>query len=208
MRPWWEKAMDTQAGGTLPPDRVPSSISIWTIAGVFFRVGITGFGDTGPLLALVERDLVENRKVLTREDITESLTYTRLLPGSTVVQIVSYLAYKLAGWPGSAVATIAYILPSAVVMALLAAGYLAAASLPAIGPAVTGLTAAVVGVLLATTYRIAKRVMALNQPITIVIAVLAFLSGAVLGLNVALIAIAAGFVGVLFLARPSPATKG
>src|SRR5438105_2058251 len=117
-------------------------ISLWTLAWVFFKVGATGFGDTGPLLALVERELVEDRRVLTRDDITESLTYTRLLPGSTVVQIVSYLAYRLAGWPGSALATVAYILPSAAVMALLAAGYLAATSLPSIGPAVTGLTAA------------------------------------------------------------------
>src|SRR5439155_1188141 len=83
---------------------------------------------------------------------------------------------RLAGWPGSAVATLAYILPSAVVMAVLAAGYLAATSLPAIGPAVMGLTAAVVGVLLATTYRIGKRAIDLKQPITILIALLAFIA--------------------------------
>jgi len=185
-------------------DEVGPHISIGTLAWVFFRVGATGFGDTGPLLALVERDLVENRRVLTRDDITESLTYTRLLPGSTVVQIVAYLAYRLAGWPGSAVATLAYILPSAVVMAVLAAGYLAATSLPAIGPAVMGLTAAVVGVLLATTYRIGKRAIDLKQPITILIALLAFIVGAMLGLNVALIAVAAGLVGVLLLRPRTP----
>lgn len=182
-------------------------VSIWTLAWVFFRVGATGFGDTGPLLAMVERDLVERRPVLTRDDITESLTYTRLLPGSTVVQIVAYLAYKVAGWPGSAVATVAYILPSAVVMTLLAAGYLAATSLPAIGPAVTGLTAAVVGVLLATTYRIGKRNITSRQPVTIAIALLAFAAGGVLGLNVALIAVAGGIVGVLMLAPRNPASS-
>ena len=179
-------------------------ISIPTLAWVFFRVGATGFGDTGPLLAFVERDLVENRGVLTRDDIAEALTYTRLLPCSTVVQIVAYLAYKLTGWPGSAVATLAYILPSAVVMAVLAAGYLAATGLPAIGPAVTGLTAAVVGVLLATTYRIGKRAIDVKQPATIAIAVLAFVAGALFGLNVALVAVAAGLVGVLLL-RPRTA---
>lgn len=174
---------------------------------MFFRVGATGFGDTGPLLALVERDLVEGRRVLTHDDITESLTYTRLLPGSTVVQIVSYLAYKLGGWPGSAVATVAYILPSAVVMALLAAGYVAATALPVIGPAVTGLTAAVVGVLLATAYRIGKRNITIKQPVTIAIAVLAFGAGAVLGINVALIAVVGGLLGVLLLA-PRPTATG
>ncbi|MBI4212969.1 MAG: chromate transporter [Chloroflexi bacterium] len=175
-------------------------MSIPTLLWVFFRVGATGFGDVGPLLVVVERELVERRGVLTHDDITESLTYTRLLPGSNVVLIVSYLAYRLAGWPGSALATAAYILPSAVVMAFLAAGYLAASSLPAIGPAVIGLTAAVVGVLLATTYRIGRRNLVARQPITIVIALLAFLAGAVLGVHVAAIAVTGGLLGVLLLA--------
>jgi chromate transporter len=195
--------------GSATQDEPEPRVSIWVLAWVFFRIGATGFGDTGPLLALVERDLVEGRRVLTRDDITESLTYTRLLPGSTVVQIVAYLAYKVAGWLGSAVATAAYILPSALVMALLAAGYLAATSLPAIGPAVTGLTAAVVGVLLATTYRMGKRNITPKQPVTIAIALLAFGAGALLGLNVALIAVAGGLAGVLLLApRPQGRAPG
>jgi chromate transport protein ChrA len=60
-----------------------------SLAWLFLRIGGTSFGDTGPLLAIVERDLVERHQVLTPEDITESLTYTRLLPGSTILQIVS-----------------------------------------------------------------------------------------------------------------------
>jgi chromate transport protein ChrA len=200
-------AADPSADGGETAAQSPTKgrLSIWTLAWVFLKVGATGFGDTGPLLALVERELVEDRRALTRDDITESLTYTRLLPGSTVVQIVSYLAYKLAGWPGSAIATVAYTLPSAVIMALLAAGYLAATSLPSIGPAVTGLIGAVVGVLLATAYRIGKRNIDLKQPVTIVIAVLAFAAGALFGDNAALIAVVGGALGVLFLAPRMPA---
>ena len=39
--------------------------------------------------------LVGGWRVFTREDVTEALTYTKLLPGSTVLQMVSYLGYKL-----------------------------------------------------------------------------------------------------------------
>jgi chromate transport protein ChrA len=56
---------------------------------------------------MIERELIDRRGVLTREDVTEALTYTKLLPGSTVVQIVAYLAYRLGGWGGSALATVA-----------------------------------------------------------------------------------------------------
>src|SRR5712692_10503586 len=76
-------------------------MSLAALAWVFLKIGATAIGDTGPVLAIIERDLVEGRRVLTRADVTEALTYTKLLPGSTVVQIVAYLSYRLGGWPGS-----------------------------------------------------------------------------------------------------------
>jgi chromate transporter len=130
------------------------------------------------------------------------LTYTKLLPGSTVVQVIAYLGYKLGGWPGSALATAAFVLPSALAMLVLAALYVAVTGLPAIGPAVNGLTAAVVGVLLATTYRLGKA--NIKEPLTLGIAVAACVSGVFLGVNAALIVVAAGLLGIpLFSTTPA-----
>ncbi len=64
---------------------------------IFFRIGCVGFGGLGSVLAIIERDLVTKQQKLTAEDVTEALTYTKLLPGSTVVQVVTYLGYKLGG---------------------------------------------------------------------------------------------------------------
>ena len=174
-----------------------------SLAWLFLRIGATSFGDTGPLLAIVERDLVDKYNVLTREEITESLTYTRLLPGSTVLQIVSYLGYKLGGWTRSALITAAYIIPSALAMVLLAAGYTAVTTVPGVAPAVNGITSAVVGILMATAYRLGKR--NITGPLTIGIGLVAFVAGAFLDVNAALIVVAGGIIGILLL---SPATNG
>lgn len=184
------------------------SLSLPTLAWVFLKIGATAVGDTGPVLAMIERDLVDGRGVLTREDVTEALTYIKLLPGSTVVQIVAYLSYRLGGWPGSALATAAYVLPAALLMVLLATGYVVATVLPVVRPAVNGLTAAVVGILLATTYRLAKRNVSHRQPLTAAIALIAFGAGAFLGVNAALLVVAAGLVGVMFLAAPPETARG
>src|SRR6266481_4651558 len=125
-----------------------------TLGWVFLRIGAVAFGGLGAALALVERELVAKRTWLTAADVTEALTYIKLLPGSTVVQVVSYLGYKLGGWSGSAVATAAFVVPSAALMLVLAAAYVSVTAEPAMRPAITGLTAAVVGLLLATTYRL------------------------------------------------------
>ena len=167
---------------------------------LFLRIGATAFGGLGAGLALIERDLVEKRRLLTAADVTEALTYTKLLPGSTVIQVVSYLGYKLRGWPGSALATAAFVLPSAVLMVLLAALYGAVSQAPGIGPAVNGLTASVVGLLLSTTYRLGKA--NIKGPLTMTLALLAFLAGTFLGLHAALIVVVGGLVGLAFLSPP------
>ncbi len=161
---------------------------------LFLRIGAAAFGDTGPVLALLEREFIEKRHVLSHEDITEALTYTKLLPGSTVVQIVAYLGYTLGGWGASAIATIAFVLPAALAMLLLAAGYVAVTALPHVQPAITGLTAAVVGMLIATLYRLGKK--NITGPVGIGIAAVAFAVGAFLNINAALIVIAAGLIGI------------
>src|SRR2546422_6387099 len=119
--------------------------SFLTLGHIFLRIGATAFGGLGAALALVERELVAKRQWLTAADVTEALTYTKLLPGSTVVQVVAYLGYKLGGWSGSAVATAAFVVPSALMMLGLAAAYVTGTALAALHLGAQGLTAAAVG---------------------------------------------------------------
>lgn len=97
------------------------TVSALRLGWIFLRIGATAFGGLGAALALVERELVTKRRMPTEAHVTEAPTYTKLLPGSTVIQVMSYLGYILGGWPGSALATAAFVLPSAVLMLVLAA---------------------------------------------------------------------------------------
>lgn len=177
------------------PAESQPTLSLRAMAWIFFRIGATAFGETE--LALIERELVTLRGVLTHQDLTDALTYTKALPGSTVVQIVAYLACRLGGWSGSAVATVAYLLPSTVAMMALAAGYVAVSGLPLVRPAANGLTAAAVGLLLATAWRLSNRAINPRQPLSVLLAVSAVVAGGVLGINAALLVLAAGIIGVV-----------
>ena len=178
----------------------PTGVPLLTLGPIFLRIGATAFGGLGAALALVERELVTKRQWLTAADVTEALTYTKLLPGSTVVQVVAYLGYKLGGWSGSAVATAAFVVPSALMMLALGAVYITATALPALHPAINGLTAAVVGLLLATTYRLGKANIA--DRTTLRIALASVVAGAVLGVNAALIVVTAGLLGLCLFSIP------
>jgi chromate transporter len=172
----------------------PRPLSPPELAWVFLRIGALAFGETE--LVMIERELVDRRKVLTHQDLTDALTYTKALPGSTVVQIVAYLAYKLGGWSGSVLATIVYLLPSTVAMVALAAGYLAVSGLPLVRPAVQGLTAAAVGLLLATAWRLSRRSINVRQPLSLVLAAGAVIAGGVFGISAALLVVFAGLIGI------------
>jgi chromate transporter len=173
----------------------PRPLSHAELAWVFLRIGALAFGETE--LVMIERELVDRRKVLTHQDLTDALTYTKALPGSTVVQIVAYLAYKLGGWPGSALATVVYLLPSTLAMVALAAGYLAVSGLPLVRPAVAGLTAAAAGLLLATAWRLSRRSISVRQPLSLVLAAGAIIAGGVFGISAALLVVAAGLIGIV-----------
>jgi len=163
----------------------------------FIKVGAAAFGGLGVTLSLLERYLVTDRHVLTAKDVTESLTYTKLLPGSTGVQVVGYLGYRLGGWPGAALATTAFLLPAFLLMLVLSILYeeITARLGSAATPAFRGLTAAVVGILVATIYRLAKPTV--TTLMGGVVAVAACVLGIALGINPAWLVLAAGILGIL-----------
>src|SRR6185436_17290340 len=99
------------------------TINLFAVAQIFFRIGATAFGGWSTAYVMVEKIFVDERKVLTKKELTQALSYSHLLPGSTVTGIVSNVGYRLGGWPGSAVAVISYLFPSVLSMALLAALY-------------------------------------------------------------------------------------
>jgi chromate transporter len=128
------------------------------IAGIYLRIGALAFGGLGATVALIERELVDRHKAVTRDDVASALTHTKLLPGSTVVQVVAYLGWRVGGWPGSALATICFILPSALLMLGLAYEYTQLAVTPGIVAMRRGVLSVVIALLIGTMFRLTVQV--------------------------------------------------
>lgn len=152
------------------------------------------------MLALLSRDLVERRKWIEEAEVTEAFTYVQLLPGAVVVQVVAYLGYRLRGWRGAATSTFCFLLPSVVVMLLLAATYRRVSAVAGVPAALHGLTAAVVGLIALAAYKQARKTVkgALGATIAVVVCALA-IGGRV---NPAVLVVGAGLLGILREALP------
>ena len=175
--------------------------SVWWVR---LRLGAVAFGGLGPALKLLDRELVARRGRLTSADVRDSLTYTKPLPGSTVVQVVTFLGWRLAGLPGALAATAGFLLPAAVLMTAAAAGTAALPDAAWVRGALLGLQVAVVGLLgHAMAGLLAKE--AATPALALVAAGAAL---AAVFVNAAVVVAAAGLVGVALDYRRRPRRPG
>lgn len=130
--------------------------SLLRLGWTFLKIGTFGFGGLAANLALIERELADRQGVISREEILESLTYTKLLPGSTGLQVVSYLGWRLGGWPGALMSAAAFLTPAAVSMLAIAVLYGRFARLPDVDLALHGMAAAIVGLLVVAVWRLGR----------------------------------------------------
>src|ERR1700730_7313792 len=160
----------------------------WTL----LCVGAVAFGGLGATLALLQRELVDRHGWLRSSDVTEALAYTKPLPGSTVVQVVTFLGWRMGRWPGAIAATIAFLLPALALMTVAAAAVLALPDAPWVRGALMGLQVAVVGLLAAALWHLARS--EAGSSLLLIVVLTAFAAG--LFVNAALVVAAAGAIGV------------
>src|SRR5216684_8746106 len=78
----------------------------------FLRLGTLGFGGPIALAGRMQRDLVEQRQWISREDYVERLAFSQLSPGPLAAQLAMYLGWVRAGRWGATATGVAFILPS------------------------------------------------------------------------------------------------
>jgi len=120
------------------------------------RLGAFAFGGMGGTLALLRSDLGARRGWITDQDVAEALAITQTLPGSTGVQVVAFLGWKLAGWPGALIAPFSFVAVPAAMMIAASAAVMALPDIPAIRGALLGIQIAIVGVLAANMLKMAR----------------------------------------------------
>jgi chromate transporter len=123
----------------------------------FVRLGAFGFGGPIALAARMERDLVEDRSWISRQDYVEGLAFSQLSPGPLAAQLAMYLGWVREGRIGAAVVSAAFILPSFLMAVGLAAAYVHFGQLSWIQGMFYGIGAAVIAIIAQSAYRLARK---------------------------------------------------
>jgi chromate transporter len=122
----------------------------------FLRLGTFGFGGPIALAGHMQRDLVEKRRWVSKQDYLEGLALSQLSPGPLAAQLAMYLGWVRAGRLGATLVAGAFILPSFVMVLVISILYVRFQGLPWIQNLFYGVGAAVIAIIARSAVKLGR----------------------------------------------------
>ncbi|SPF76054.1 putative chromate transport protein [Aliiroseovarius pelagivivens] len=171
---------------------------------VFTRIGLMSFGGPAAQIAVMHKELVEDRPWLTEDQFLRALSFCMLLPGPEAMQLCTYAGWRLRGTLGGLIAGLLFVLPGAAVMFALVLAYANWGNVPAVEALFLGIKATVVVVVLQALWRLGRKT--LKRSLHWIIALMAFVALYLFGLPFPLVIVAAALFGALRAASETTVT--
>lgn len=174
----------------------------------FFKLGLFTIGGGVAMIPILSNIMVKDKKWFTEDEMIDIIAICQGLPGVIAINMATYVGFKKRGLIGSFVATFGVILPSFVIIVIIAKGMNFIDGNPYVQGALGGLRAAALGLIIIAVYQVAKGV--IKDAFSAIGAVGSFILIAVLKINVFYIIVlflALG-IGYAFLTKSSIDTRG
>src|SRR5262245_5691807 len=172
----------------------------------FLKLGTLGFGGPIALVGYMQRDLVEERKWVSKEDYFEGLAFSQLCPGPLAAQLAKYIGWLRAGTLGATLTGAAFILPSFLMVLALAALYVHFGQLAWIQGMFYGIGAAVSAIIIRSAVKLIQKTLGKDYLLWILFSALAVTTIWTQS-EIVWLFVLAGFVALFVKAPPKLRTK-
>ncbi|MCI0754962.1 chromate efflux transporter [Teichococcus vastitatis] len=160
---------------------------------VWLKIGLLSFGGPAGQIALLHREVVDERRWVSDARFLHALNFCTLLPGPEAQQLATYLGWLLHGVRGGVAAGVLFILPGMAVMLGLSILYVTLGEVPAVAALFFGLKCAVLVLVVEALLRVARR--ALRTRTAWALAAAAFVALYVFALPFPVVVLAAALIG-------------
>src|SRR5579872_4012991 len=167
------------------------------LARLFLRLGLTAFGGPAAHVAMMQREVVDKRGWMDHAHFLDLIGATNLIPGPNSTEMAIHIGQERGGWKGLLVAGACFICPAVLNTGAIAWLYQQYGRLPEVAAFIYGIKPAIIAVILAAVWPLAKR--AVKGPLMWTIAVLA-LAGGLFGMNEIYVMFGAGLLALLWTA--------
>ena len=161
----------------------------------FCRIGGLTFGGGYAMLPMIQKEIVEEKKWATEEEVLDYYAVGQCTPGIIAVNTATFIGYKVQGIIGAIVATLGVVFPSLIIITIIAALLKNFASYAIIQHAFSGIRVVVIALIISAILKLAKT--SIKNYITLIIAILAFISVAFVNLSPIYIVVGAACVGLI-----------
>jgi len=138
-----------------PPDQ--KSTTLIGMVLYFLKLGTIGFGGPVVLCEHMRRDLVDTKNWITPDEYAEGFSLSQLAPGPLAAQLAIYLGWRRFGVLGATVIGTAFVLPSFIMVLVLAALYISYDGLGWLQGAFYGIGSAVIAIMAMSSYKLASK---------------------------------------------------
>ncbi len=171
---------------------------------VFGRIGLLSFGGPAAQISLMHQELVERRPWLDEQSYLRALSLCMLLPGPEAMQLATYAGWRLRGVLGGLIAGGLFVIPGAIIIAVLVGLYVAFGELQVVQAGFLGIKATVIVIVLQALRNLSRK--ALSDAEHRILALLGFLAIFALNLPFPLIIFAAALWGFATFKGQHPST--
>lgn len=164
--------------------------------GAFFKIGAFTFGGGHAMVPLIQKEVVDEKRWIEAEDFIDILALAQTAPGPVAANTSVFVGYKLVGIPGAVWALAGTVLPSFIVILVVAMYFTKITDSVIINAAFSGIRPAVVALVAGAAINIGKT--ALHDLKGITICVLAFFAVAILGIHPIPVIVGSAILGYVF----------
>jgi len=183
-------------GSDMEKSNTAVSVRIRDLVRYYLRLGTLGFGGPVALCGQMEKELVQERRWLSKEEMRDGIAVCQSLPGPLAIQVGIFISYLRGGFWGAWAGGWAFILPNFLIVSALGALYVHFRGLPVLTAIFYGVSPAVIALILHSCYRLAK--LGMEDWLQWAIAAACFLVTVAVQAEVAVLFVASGLIGVLY----------
>lgn len=140
---------------------------------VFFKIGAFTFGGGYAMIPLIEEEIVENKKWVKKEDVFDLFAISQSIPGAIAINTSTLVGYKIAGRLGAIFATLGVILPSFMIITVIATFFTKISDNVTVHAIFKGINAAVIVLILLAAKKMLK--IALHDSLSVVLVIISVL---------------------------------
>lgn len=160
----------------------------------FFKIGSFTFGGGYAMIPLIEREVVENKKWVTSDEVIDVFAVAQSMPGAIAINSSTFIGYKIAGKKGALVATAGVILPSLLIITLIAMFFSKVQDNPMVKAVFSGIRPAIVALILTAAIKVSKT--SIVDKIGLLLAVLAVILVVVFDVQAIVVILGGAAVGL------------